>query len=207
MHGILIISGCAGIFKVESLFAVGLYDCSTLGEDFEITMRLHDYHIQHDIPYKIEYIDTPIAETDVPEKLPALAKQRGRWFMGLVDVIWKYKKIILHPVVYQKIVLPYIFSIAFEICGTYMKWILFGIGLAMSYITGSFFFYIILITGTGFVTFEILFNLCVCRRLKINNIVLIGCLTCLLIALQFFLKDTNVISILKLKRKKENKWE
>lgn len=201
----LIVPGCAGIFKTESLRSIGTYDCHTLGEDFEITLRLHDYHIRHKIPYKIEYVDTLVAKTDVPKTFKALIKQRGRWFAGQVEVIWKYRRILLNPKRYRKIILPYVIMILFEVLETYLKWMFFGIGAWIAFIADLSFWKLLLLSGLGFATFEILFNLCAGKKLKVRRTALILVLTCVLIVMQFILKDTNLITAIKLK--KENKWE
>lgn len=201
----LIISGCAGIFKVEALREVGPYDCCTLGEDFEITMRLHEYHLRNRIPYKIEYVDLVVAKTDVPRSLKALINQRGRWFAGQVDVIWKYRKILLHPLWYRKIMVPFVLMIIFEMMTTYIKWMLVGIGIWISILTDTFFLRVFLMTEISFALFEFVFNLCLGKRVKIKGVVSILWMTCLLTAIQFVLKDTNLIIAMKMR--KENKWE
>lgn len=204
-HANLIISGCAGLFKTESLFRVGLFDCRTLGEDFEITLKLHDYYLRHKIPYKIEYVSTLVAITDTPQTFSALIKQRGRWFAGQLEVVRKYQKILRHPILYRKIILPFLIMILFEVWGTYLKWVLVGICALLSHVTGSSFWKILLLGCSGFMAFEMLLNLCAGRKLKIRNLAFICGFTFLLIILQSVLKDTNPITALKLR--KQNQWE
>lgn len=206
-HANLIVSGCAGIFKTETLFTIGLYDCHTLGEDFEITLRLHDYHIRHKMPYKIEYVDAPVAKTDVPKTLKALIRQRGRWFAGLIDVMWKYRKILLHPLQYRTIFIPYIVTMLFEVVGTFSKWILYGISMWLSFIAETSLPGILLITGACFILFESLFNICFDKRLKMKRLSLIFGMTISLAAIQFLLKDTNLFCGIKMMKQNENRWK
>lgn len=206
-HANLIISGCSGIFKTGSLQKVGAYDCHTLGEDFEITLRLHDYNIQHKTPYKIDYVDALVAKTDVPQTFRALIRQRGRWFAGQTDVVWKYRHFLLHPIMYKKIIIPYLLMILFEILTTYLKWVLYGVGIVWGIVTGSSIIKILLITGLCFIAFESLFNLCAGKRIGVKGIATIVCVTCALIMIQFVLKDTNMIAAIRQRMRKENKWE
>ena len=206
-HANLIVSGCAGIFKTDALFTVGLYDCHTLGEDFEITLRLHDYHIRHKMPYKIEYVDAPVAKTDVPKTLKALIRQRGRWFVGLIDVMWKYRKIMLHPFQYRTIFIPYMVTMLFEVAETFSKWLLLGIGAWLSFIAKTSLLEILLITGVCFIIFESLFNICFDKRLKMKRLSLVFGLTISLAAIQFVLKDTNFFYGIKMMRQNENRWK
>ena len=201
-HANLIVSGCAGIFKTESLLEVGAYDSHTLGEDFEITLRLHDYYIRHEIPYKIEYVDTLVAKTDVPQTFRALIRQRGRWFAGQVEVIWKYRRILLHPIKYHKIIFPYVIMVLFEVWETYLKWVLFGICAWVAFVANASFLKLLLLSSIGFVAFEILFNLCAEKKLKVRRIAWILAFTCALLIMQFVLKDTNLITSVKLKKEK-----
>lgn len=204
----MMVSGCAGIFKTEALFRVGLYDCRTLGEDFEITLRLHDYYIRHDIPYKIEYVDVLFAKTDVPLTAGGLIKQRGRWFKGQVDVVWKYRRILFHPERYKNIFIPYLLAILFELFKTYLKWVsLYITCIWISIVSETPFFGMVLISGILFVVFECIFNICAIKHLKIKKKITIIGLTIVLTGIQFVLKDTNIILAIKLRMRKENKWE
>ena len=42
MNGLLIISGAFGVFKRDLLLAVGGFSKETMGEDMELTMRMHE---------------------------------------------------------------------------------------------------------------------------------------------------------------------
>lgn len=208
-HANVIVSGCAGLFRTDSIRRVGAYDCNTLGEDFEITLKLHEYYLRNGLEYKIQYVDTMIAMTEVPQTFSELVKQRGRWFTGQLEVVWKYRGILLHPFKYRRIFLPYLLIILFEIWETYLKWVLFGIGVLISVCSQEFFLKVFIVTCLGFLLFEILFNSCVGQRLKVTDIFLVVGFTCMLALIQFILKDSNIIMAIKLRmrKRKENSWE
>ena len=54
-NGSLIISGAFGLFKKEAVIAAGGYDPTTMGEDMELVVKLHDYYVSNDLPYHIRY--------------------------------------------------------------------------------------------------------------------------------------------------------
>ena len=202
----LIVSGCAGIFRTRALFHVGLYNCHTVGEDFEITLRLHEYYLHNKLPYKIVYINQLVAKTDVPDTFRALTKQRGRWFVGQVEVLWKYRFILRHPFRYKRIIIPYALAVIFEVLFTLFKWTFIAFGVCISILFGSKILKIWLITDMSFVLLEIAFNLCMKKSIKAKKWKLIVIMTCILSILQFVLKDTNLLFALRNRTKKENKW-
>ena len=55
-NGSLIISGAFGLFKKDTVVAAGGYDATTMGEDMELVVKLHDYCVSNDMPYLIRYL-------------------------------------------------------------------------------------------------------------------------------------------------------
>ena len=97
LQALLIISGAFGVFDRKALIKVGGYLHDTVGEDMELVLRLHKYHTDENIPYKIRFISDPICWTEVPEDAATLAKQRNRWHRGLADTLYRYKSMMLNP--------------------------------------------------------------------------------------------------------------
>lgn len=213
INGNLMISGCAGIFRTKCLFEVGLYDTHTIGEDFEITLRLHDYYIRHKIDYKIKYINTTLAKTDAPLDFKSFIKQRKRWFLGFLQVTERYRKIILHPKTYHRIFFPFVFSLITEKWSCYLKWVLIAISIGICVYYGVFPLHGVFLCFLNSWIFEVIFNCATMKRMKLSDIkypkvVSLFMLTFCLMAIQFFMKDTNVFrSPSKRNRPKENKWE
>ena len=83
VNGVLIVSGAFGLFDRARVEAVGGYRPKSTGEDMELVMRLHKWHRQRRIPYRITYVPDPICWTECPEDLKTLGNQRSRWQRGL----------------------------------------------------------------------------------------------------------------------------
>ena len=90
-NGSLIISGAFGLFKKDTVIAAGGYDHSTMGEDMELVVKLHEYCTMNEIPYCIKYATDAICWSQAPERLRDLCKQRKRWHLGLFQSMWKHR--------------------------------------------------------------------------------------------------------------------
>jgi len=64
----------------------------TVCEDMEIILRLHRYMLDKKRPYRVEFFPHPTAWTEAPEVYNDLGKQRGRWYRGLLEVLWYHRK-------------------------------------------------------------------------------------------------------------------
>lgn len=93
-NGSLIISGAFGLFKKETVIAVGGYDHSTMGEDMELVVKIHKYCISNNVPYVVKYATDAICWSQVPESLKDLKKQRKRWHLGLFQTMWKHRALV-----------------------------------------------------------------------------------------------------------------
>nr|WP_272888559.1 glycosyltransferase family 2 protein [Stutzerimonas stutzeri] len=93
MNAVLIISGAFGLFDKERVMAVGGYRTDTVGEDMELVVRLHRYHREKRIPYRIRYLPDPICWTECPEDLGTLGRQRSRWQRGLAESLGRHARL------------------------------------------------------------------------------------------------------------------
>ena len=85
LNAMLIISGAFGLFKTETVVAVGGYRHDTIGEDMELVVRIHHQLRQQGIPYRIEFVPEPVCWTEAPEDYKTLRNQRVRWQRGLSE--------------------------------------------------------------------------------------------------------------------------
>ena len=85
MNALLIISGAFGLFRKETVIAVGGYRTDTVGEDMELVVRMHRVLRKEGRPYRITFVPDPICWTEVPEDLRTLGNQRIRWQQGLAE--------------------------------------------------------------------------------------------------------------------------
>ncbi len=114
-NGSLIISGAFGIFKKETVVAVGGYDHNTMGEDMELVVKLHQYCISNKMPYSIRYATDAICWSQVPETLKDLKKQRKRWHLGLFQSMWKHKVLMANPKFGFVGLVSYIYFLLYEL--------------------------------------------------------------------------------------------
>lgn len=91
-NGNLIISGAFGLFQKEIVLACNGYEVGTVGEDFELVTKLHSFCHKNNIDYSIKYVPDAVCWTQAPNKLRDLIKQRKRWYIGLVQCMFKYKE-------------------------------------------------------------------------------------------------------------------
>ncbi|WP_282173004.1 glycosyltransferase family 2 protein [Cytobacillus firmus] len=94
---VLIISGAFSVFSKEWTVKAGGYAANSIGEDMELVVKLHRYLKENKLKKRIEFVPDPVCWTEAPEKLSILRKQRRRWHQGLIESLWKHKRITLNP--------------------------------------------------------------------------------------------------------------
>jgi cellulose synthase/poly-beta-1,6-N-acetylglucosamine synthase-like glycosyltransferase len=97
MNAVLIISGAFGLFDRARVIEAGGYRHDTVGEDMELVVRLHRYHRERRIPYRIRYVPDPICWTEAPEDAGTLGRQRSRWQRGLSESLSRHAAWALGP--------------------------------------------------------------------------------------------------------------
>ncbi|HEX6117616.1 MAG TPA: glycosyltransferase family 2 protein, partial [Solirubrobacterales bacterium] len=97
LGGNLIISGAFGLFRRDSVAAVGGLLHESVGEDMELIVRLRRNAAETGAPGKVLFVPDPVAWTEVPERLRDLARQRNRWHRGLSDSLWRHRRLLLNP--------------------------------------------------------------------------------------------------------------
>ncbi len=114
---LLIVSGAFGLFRRETVVAVGGLDLHSLGEDAELVTTLHQTLRDQDIDYRVVFTPEPVCWTEAPATTAQLRMQRRRWSRGLAELLWKHRRMIGNPR-YGRIglvVLPY--YLVFELLG------------------------------------------------------------------------------------------
>ena len=141
LGGNLIISGAFGLFRKEQVIKVGGYAHDTVGEDFEMILKLRSQSYLDKNPQTVAFIPDPVAWTEAPETFSSLGAQRDRWHRGLTDVLWRYRRVMLNPRfgVMGLVAYPYFFFVEMlapvvEIVGL----VVLGIGLALGVVDVSF---------------------------------------------------------------------
>jgi cellulose synthase/poly-beta-1,6-N-acetylglucosamine synthase-like glycosyltransferase len=96
-NAMLIISGAFGMFRRRDFIEAGGYAHDTVGEDMEVVTRMHRNLKEKGEPYQISFVPDPVAWTEVPATLRVLRRQRDRWHRGLMDTLFRHRKMLLNP--------------------------------------------------------------------------------------------------------------
>jgi cellulose synthase/poly-beta-1,6-N-acetylglucosamine synthase-like glycosyltransferase len=109
-NSVVLVSGAFGLFRRDAVVAVGGYDPTAIGEDMDLTVRLQQFYRLHRRPFHIAFDPYPLCSTQVPEDWRSLRAQRCRWRRGLLQVLWRRRRLIGNPRagVVGTAVLPYI---------------------------------------------------------------------------------------------------
>ena len=97
MGALPLISGAFGVWKRSAIIAVGGFTVGHLGEDMDMTLRLHRYHRDQGIPYRMVYEPSAVIWTEVPETLRVLRRQRTRWHRGLMRIVRENRSLAFRP--------------------------------------------------------------------------------------------------------------
>ena len=97
LGGNLIVSGAFGLFRRDSLIAVGGYTHDTVGEDMELVFKLRRQAYEEGRRHGIAFVPDAVAWTEAPESLRVLGRQRDRWHRGLTDVLWRHRALFMNP--------------------------------------------------------------------------------------------------------------
>ena len=96
-NAVTLISGAFGLFRRDAVIAVAGYDRTAIGEDMDLTLRLQLYYRSQRLPFRIVFDPSPLCSTQVPEDLASLRSQRSRWRRGLLQSLWRHRRLIGNP--------------------------------------------------------------------------------------------------------------
>jgi cellulose synthase/poly-beta-1,6-N-acetylglucosamine synthase-like glycosyltransferase len=141
VNGLLIISGAFGVFRRTRVIDVGGFAADSIGEDFELCVRLHRRAREERRRYRLEFVPDPVCWTEVPERLRDLGGQRNRWHRGLVDTLWRHRRMIGNPRYGAVGVLALPFFVLFEFLGAFIEtlgYVVLVLSLALGVVNAGF---------------------------------------------------------------------
>jgi cellulose synthase/poly-beta-1,6-N-acetylglucosamine synthase-like glycosyltransferase len=97
LGALILISGAFGVFRRDVLVEAGGVSHATLGEDFELVVRLHKRMRDSGRDYRIQFVAEPVCWTEVPVTAGVLRRQRRRWHRGLWETLWAYRAMLGRP--------------------------------------------------------------------------------------------------------------
>lgn len=93
----LIVSGAFSVFSKKWVVAVGGYSTDMIGEDMELVVKLHRRLKEEKVKKRIQFVPDPVCWTETPQDFQSLRNQRKRWYRGLIESLWKHRKMTLNP--------------------------------------------------------------------------------------------------------------
>jgi cellulose synthase/poly-beta-1,6-N-acetylglucosamine synthase-like glycosyltransferase len=81
------VPGAIGAWRVSAVREAGGYHTDTVAEDADLTMALLR------LGYRVEYEDMALAYTEAPTNANGLMRQRFRWSFGILQAVYKHKKV------------------------------------------------------------------------------------------------------------------
>ena len=97
LDSMFIVSGAFGVFRKDLVVAAGGFETATIGEDFELVVRLHRCLREWKRPHHITLVPDPVCWTEVPEDFHGLGRQRNRWQRGLLETLWRHRTMCFNP--------------------------------------------------------------------------------------------------------------
>ncbi len=91
------VPGAIGMYRRSLLVELGGYKSDTVGEDFELIVRVHRHALEGRRPYEVRFAADAIAWTEVPDNIRDLAVQRGRWMRGALQTFARHHKMTIDP--------------------------------------------------------------------------------------------------------------
>ncbi len=135
LQSLLIISGAFGIYKKQEVLEIGGYTHGTDTEDLELVVRLHEHMRRKKVPYRVVFVPDPVCWTEAPETLSVLARQRNRWHRGLLQTLWRHKRMLFNPKYGNVGMFAFPYFVLFELLGPFIE--TFGyLAVIVSYLLG-----------------------------------------------------------------------
>ena len=94
---LMLISGAFGLFRRSTLVEMGGYRHDTVGEDFELVVRMHRFMREQKREYRLAFVPDIVCWTEAPAALRGLDNQRARWQQGALETLQRHWKMIGNP--------------------------------------------------------------------------------------------------------------
>ncbi len=96
INGLLLVSGGLGMFDKETVIDAGGYWHESLGEDFDLIMRMRRLMHERKKPFLIKYVPESLCWTEVPSTFNVFFRQRIRWARGLIQTIRIHRRVLFN---------------------------------------------------------------------------------------------------------------
>ena len=82
------VPGAIGAFRKDAVQEAGGFSSDTLAEDCDLTLRLLERG------YVVRFRPDAVARTEAPETLRGFLRQRFRWSFGIMQSLWKHRRML-----------------------------------------------------------------------------------------------------------------
>jgi cellulose synthase/poly-beta-1,6-N-acetylglucosamine synthase-like glycosyltransferase len=90
-NAITVVPGALGAFRSEAVSAAGGFPDETLAEDADLTFALGA------LGYRVVQVMDARVWTEAPRDWRGLYRQRFRWAYGMLQVLWKWRRLVVAP--------------------------------------------------------------------------------------------------------------
>jgi cellulose synthase/poly-beta-1,6-N-acetylglucosamine synthase-like glycosyltransferase/peptidoglycan/xylan/chitin deacetylase (PgdA/CDA1 family) len=88
LGAVSVVPGAIGAWRVSAVRDAGGYHTDTVAEDADLTMALLR------LGYRVEYEDMALAYTEAPTNANGLMRQRFRWSFGILQAVFKHRRVV-----------------------------------------------------------------------------------------------------------------
>jgi peptidoglycan-N-acetylglucosamine deacetylase len=133
MGAVSVVPGAIGAWRTALVREMGGYHIDTVAEDADLTMALLRSG------YRVEYEDRALAFTEAPTSANALMRQRFRWSFGILQSVFKHKKVFARKGALGFVALPniLIFQILLPLVSPFID-VMFVVGVVWYFIQKHF---------------------------------------------------------------------
>jgi cellulose synthase/poly-beta-1,6-N-acetylglucosamine synthase-like glycosyltransferase len=96
INGLLLVSGGLGMFDKEIAIEAGGYWDKSLGEDFDLILRMRKRMHEEGEAYLIKYVPESLCWTEVPSTMKVFFRQRTRWARGLIQTLYIHRNVMFN---------------------------------------------------------------------------------------------------------------
>lgn len=97
INALPLVSGAFSLFKRDAVVDAGGFASGHMGEDIDLTMRIHRHYRNLGVPYRILYSPSAVVWTEVPTTRAVLRRQRIRWHRGLTTAVGDFRTSLFNP--------------------------------------------------------------------------------------------------------------
>jgi len=97
LNAVTVVAGGFGVWRRDVVIELGGYATDVTHEDIELTINAHRQFRRGRVPYRIVIVPDATIWTQVPSTWEGIRSQRKRWQRIVLEVLWKYRRMLFNP--------------------------------------------------------------------------------------------------------------